>query len=119
MAIRSYGPGKYDTVMDSYVYELTMDGADEELGSVDELNHFALVKLGRDGLKDIARVAKEQGGHLTLEEARRVRRSYGAIVETNDQGFVNIGYYSSKAKLDKEWKKIEKAYEEYDAGRDD
>lgn len=117
--IRSYGPGKHDTILDSYVYELTLDGADEEMGAVDELNHFALVKLGRDGLKDVARVAKQQGGKLTLEEARRIRRSYGAIVETNDQGFVNVGYYAKKATLDKEWKKIEREYEKYYSGRED
>lgn len=116
--IRSYGPGKHNTILDSYIYELTMDGGCEEMGSVDELNHFALVHLGRDGLKDVARVAREQGGKLTLEEARLVRRSYGAIVETNDQGFVNVGYYKTKAKLDKEWKKIEREYEKYYDGND-
>ena len=35
--IRSYGPGKFSTILDSYVYSVSLDGGcDEEEGSVDE-----------------------------------------------------------------------------------
>jgi len=30
--IRPYGPGKFDTVLDAYVYELSLAGCDDEMG---------------------------------------------------------------------------------------
>jgi hypothetical protein len=35
--IRPYGPGKFDTMLDAYVYDVSLDGGcDDEVGSVEE-----------------------------------------------------------------------------------
>jgi hypothetical protein len=34
--IRPYGPGKFGTIVDSYVYELSLNGPDDECGDVDD-----------------------------------------------------------------------------------
>ena len=35
--IRPYGPGKFSTILDSYVYQVSLEGGcDDEIGSVDQ-----------------------------------------------------------------------------------
>lgn len=118
MAIRRYGPGKFDTILDKYVYQSTLDGGCEELGDVETFNHYAKVSLGQEGLKDIARMAKEDGDTLTMEECRLIRRSVGAIVETRNSGAVSVDYYSSKSALKRDWDRLEKEWGEMDSGDD-
>ena len=107
--IRAYGPGKFDKVIDSYVYALSLDGCGEEAGDVQTTNHFCTVHLGREGAKAILDEAAREGDALTPEESRLVRSHFGAIIEENDQGFVTVSYFKTKAALDKKWQTIEVA----------
>lgn len=52
--IRSYGPGKFDTILDSYVYAVSLDGGtDDEAGDVSECGAwYGLMRNGRTIFKD-------------------------------------------------------------------
>lgn len=114
MALRSYGPGKFSLEVDKYVYNLTLDGGCEEFGDVESFGHYCCIELGKDGLKDVAREAKAAGDKLTLEEARLIRKRYGAILFTNSQGFVDVTYYDTKKAFDKAWEKLSTEYRDFD-----
>jgi hypothetical protein len=106
--IRRYGPGKFNTILDSYVYDLSLDGADT-LGDVSEIGIvYSAVDLGPDALADIEKsVAKGNDGPLTPEERRLIEKSAGAILTENDQGFVSVDYFDTEDELDKDWEEIE------------
>jgi hypothetical protein len=51
--IRPYGPGKFSTVLDSYVYQVTLDGAcDEETGNTNGGSWYGLMRHGRTIFRD-------------------------------------------------------------------
>src|SRR5215831_7100505 len=83
---RSYGPGKYDTYATAHLHELSMDGADEECGDVSTTGWYGLLR-----------------GPFEHEQLKKYA---GAIVEENDQGFVNSQLFTSKKALEKKWKSI-------------
>jgi hypothetical protein len=89
---RPYGPGKFDDYAGAYVYELSLDGADEEVGDAGNDTYYALVN-----------------GPF---EHRQLTKYKGAILHESDQGFVTMELYASKKKLDSTWKKV---VEEVDA----
>ncbi len=106
--IRRYGPGKFDTILDSYVYRLSLDGA-ESVGDVSEIGIvYSRVKLGPDAVKDIeAEIEREKDDPLTDEERELVKDSFGAILTENDQGFVSVDYFDTEKEYNSDWKEIE------------
>ena len=112
MAIRRYGPGKYDTILDSVVDNGEFD---ESVGEVEYDTFYGLIT---DLELDDADRAE-----LNAEEIAYLKRQRGAIVHENSQGFVYIDYYTSKAVLKKAWSQIEADdagnYEDGDDGDDD
>ena len=119
--IRSYGPGKFDTILDSYVYALNLDGWEEEsLGESEGFGYYGRLLLGQEA---VDYVLKELKGAfkptLTAEEKKVLSDSAGAIVSENDQGFVGVTYYKNKKVLDKAWARLEKDYEEFEEAAGD
>ena len=105
--IRSYGPGKFSTIVDGFVHALSLDGCDDECGDVETTNHYCTVRLGREGTRAVMEEARRRGGPLTLEEAVFLRRQYGAILEENNQGFVTVSYFRTERALERKWAEIE------------
>lgn len=115
MSIRRYGPGKFDTILDSYVYTVSLDGGgDEEAGDVSTTNWYGLL---RGNLREsVERIAKEDKDKLTKEEADFLdENSAGAIIEENDQGFVSVEYFGGPKRLEAEWDKIVASVEEMES----
>jgi hypothetical protein len=108
--IRSYGPGKFDTIVDSYVYEISLDGTDEELGESGGFGYYCTVKLGEDAVRLIEENYKGDNV-LTDEERGLIHNSAGAILEENSQGFVSIKYCDTYTELNALWQDIEKDYD--------
>ena len=103
--LRPYGPGKFTTVLDSLVYEATLDGADEELGDV----HDSGMWYGRLNapLYDEAMWA-----NLTEQERDFLRlNGAGAIVSEDSNGFAHVEYFGDTAALEREWARLEVAHE--------
>jgi len=107
--IRRYGPGKFNTILDSIVHAMTMDGTCESCGDVSEVGFYAnKVDLGPDSVEDAEKLAKElDDDTLTEDEKDRLRESVGAIVVENEQGLVTVDYYDNQKELDKDWEEVE------------
>lgn len=113
MPIRRYGPGKFDTIVDSYVYGLALEGhGSESVGDAQDFGHYESVLLGPEGLEAIEEIIeRDQSDPLNADEKSLIRSSYGAIVGEDSQGSVSVSYARTKKQLDAEWAKIEKAAE--------
>lgn len=110
--IRRYGPGKYNTILDSYIHSMVLEGmGGESCGDVSEVGFAAdSIELGdEEALKEVERIAAENNDTLTQEEKSMVLDSYGAILVENEQGFVTVDYYDDEKEeeLDKDWEEIE------------
>jgi hypothetical protein len=102
--IRRDSPGKFSTILDSYVYAVSMDGVcDDEIGSVDENGAwYGLMRRGRTLFKDPDPFLE------TLNEAEQAQLTdcAGVILSENTQGFVDVAYYDTGEELDKAWSAI-------------
>jgi hypothetical protein len=98
-------PGKFNNELDRLIYELTLDGGhDEECGSVDDIGYWAALIYDGDELAD----ALDFDGSASRTPNQRyladLRRSAGVILSEDDQGFVAVQMFDTKAQLEKEWK---------------
>ncbi len=108
--IRPYGPGKYDTILDSYVYEeLALDQSwSEWTGESDGPGSYSLIHLGKNAAAAIeGAVARGNDEPLTTAEKNLIRGSKGAITREGNEGFVSVEYYASNASLDKAWAEVQ------------
>lgn len=114
--IRSYGPGKFDTILDSYVYQLSLAGCDDEAGDVAGPGWYGLLRgFEVDGaFSDVSASAE-------LNEAEKdvLRSSAGAIVAEDDLGFVSVEYFETREKLDAAWQAIEQEVSSFYDEEDD
>ena len=114
--LRPYGPGKFNLVLDSVIYGLSLEGwVAEEVGSADEGGWYGYVLLGKDAVDDVERAATEAGeGPLTSEEKELVASSYAVILSEGSQGFVSADYVGTKSELERKWKEIEEEVSEWE-----
>lgn len=100
--IRSYGPGKFDTILDSYVYDVSLEGADDECGESDSFGWFGLMRNGRTIFKDHDPFLET----LNEEEQETLENCAGVIVSEDSNGFVSVDYYDTDEELNKAWADI-------------
>ena len=99
--LRAYGPGKFDTVLDSFVYDLSLDGClAEESGDVSESGTWYGLLIGPIEISE---------ADLTDSENAFLAKQIGAILSENDQGFVDIEYFESAEDLEDSWSAIAEA----------
>lgn len=98
--LRPYGPGKFNLVIDAYVYDLLLDGCDDDCGDVSEHG----VWYGR-----LNGPVKLDGpfADLTPGERSLLTTMAGCIVSEDSQGFVTVEYFTSKRALAAAWKDCE------------
>lgn len=117
---RGYGPGKYDSVVDSYVHALDGEGwGDEEIGDVADFGWYGLMSGDPGFLMEpdaIPRIAREGKDELTPEERRQLKETVGVIIHESDSGSVGITYYKSEKQLKKAWEELAAEAEEFYAG---
>ena len=99
--------GKFDTIVDGYVYSTSLDGVDEEAGSSSEAPGLWAGLLRGDMLESVEAAARENKDALTEDERDLLRQSVGAIMTEDTQGFVHVEYYDDAAKLERDWKALE------------
>lgn len=105
--IRSYGPGKFYTILDSYIYKMTLDGgADEEAGYEEGGGWYGLVHLA-GAVKRLQEIAAENHDKLTRDEIKELRNNVGVILFERSDGTVESAWYDSKKKLAADWKQVE------------
>lgn len=121
--IRSYGPGKFNKVIDGYVYDLSLEGFGDTVGDVSELGEV-YTRIDGPMLPDVEATAKENKDKLTPEEKAFLREQRGgAIVFENDQGSVEVDFYATKKAINTAWERIsdeiEELYEDQDGDESD
>jgi len=102
--IRPYGPGKFNTILDSYVYSVSLDGGcDEEEGSVSESGEwFGIMRNGRTIFRDHDPLLET----LNTAEQERLTSSAGVILREDSNGFVSVDYYDTDEALEVAWSQI-------------
>lgn len=106
MELRNHGPGKFDLMVDAYVfYQLSLDGCDDQAGDVIEAGLWAgLIRNPGEGIPDYA--------DLTDAEKQFLRHQAGCIITEDDCGFVTVHYFEDRTKLDRAWAKILKEFDQ-------
>jgi len=99
--LRPYGPGKFSTILDSLVWNTTLDGCDDELGTVEDDG----VWFGRLNAPVLLDGAWE---HLTGAERDFIRlNAAGAILSEDSAGFVYVEYFPTSSALTIAWARLE------------
>jgi hypothetical protein len=114
--IRPYGPGKFNTILDSLVFVVSLDGFAEDIGDVEStIGHHTRLDFGDDFLPYLVKETADNSPTLhplTEEEMELVQNSAGAILYQNDQGFVDVTYYDTEEELTSAWREVEQAWEQ-------
>jgi len=101
--IRPYGPGKFNTILDSYVYSVSLDGGcDEETGDSSYGNWYGLMRNGRTIFRDHDPMLES----LNDDEREKLTSSAGVILSEDSNGFVYVEYYDSAESLNSAWQVI-------------
>ena len=106
--IRSYGPGKFATVLDSYAYELTLDGgADEEASYPQEgSGWYGLVWVDPDTRRAVREIAEADMGPLTEEEEELLADTSAVVLFERSDGIVEVDWFDDKEEAEEEWADI-------------
>jgi len=120
MAIRSYGPGKFNTLLDSYVYGLTLDGgADEEVSLGDGNGWYGFVGLGHDEVESVRDSMEKDGEPITTEEDELLESSPAVILFERSDGLVEANWFDDLDEAEKQWAAIEEDFEGDDEDEDE
>lgn len=111
--IRSYGPGKFSTILDSYMYDLSLDGVDEEVGSVDEGGWYGFLEIDQAA---IDRIREEGVDGLTKEEEDLLAASAAVVLFERTDGVVEVEWYDSMQEAEDAWSEIEEEFEGEEEG---
>ena len=118
--IRSYGPGKYYTVLDSYAYEMTLDGGADEESTYGEGNGwYGLVWIDKGAKKRVREIAKENEDELTEEEDELLDDSVAVILFERSDGIVEADWFDTKKEAEKAWANVLADTEEGEEEEDD
>lgn len=104
--IRSYGPGKFNTLIDEAVHGLSLEGTDEEL-SEEGFGYRALLRA--DTLAEAVPFAKTP---LNPEEVEFLTNQIGAILTETSDGHITVDYYEDQEGLTAAWAQVR---EDFDA----
>jgi len=120
--VRSYGSGKFYTILDSYVYDATNHGgADEEESYEDGGGWYGLVNAGPETTKFVMELADDGGEPLNDDEVAELRsvEKGGIILFERSDGIVETEWFTSKAALDNAWAAIVAHFDEIRAEQED
>jgi hypothetical protein len=107
--IRSYGPGKFYTLLDSYAYELALDeGVDEEASYGEGEDWYGLVWLDNDARDQIADIAvTHDGNQLSGEELDLLNDRMAVIFFERSDGTIEADWFENKKEAEEAWAEIE------------
>lgn len=102
--IRSYGPGKFSTILDRYVYSASLDGCDEDIDDGAGL-WYGLIRRGHTIFADrdpsIAELTDAEREYLTAQA--------GVIISEDPHGFVCAEYFTNAYALQAAWDDVLRA----------
>lgn len=115
--IRSYGPGKFHTIIDSYVSEVSLDGGFDEELPLDDGSFYGFARIDDDFRGAVEDVAAAHQDTLTGEEQRLLRDTVAIFFHERSDGIVEVEWYDDQAGADDRWAEIEEHFAE--DGEDD
>ena len=102
--IRSYGPGKFGTIIDQVCWEMTMAGADDEVSNEGSGEWYGFLR--NVTVEEAEKAAQELNITLTDAEKEWFRIRPFIIVGTGEQGFVATNGFSNEVTASKLWDEI-------------
>lgn len=115
---RQYGPGKFGTYIDSWIYELSNEGGSSDVIEVNPgtgSGSYWMIEFGAVDAEEITRIAQEQDEMTpTPEELSEVAAGKAAILYESSDGFVDVESYDTVSEAQTEWKKVEDEFAQYD-----
>jgi hypothetical protein len=113
---RKYGPGKFNVLIDEYLYEVVLDTSwlEDECSYGEGDGWWGLIVNDADNLlNEVARLSKEAGEDLTDEEREYLspNKYVGYIISEDSQGFVDVNAYSDKETLMSKWEGLKEEVE--------
>ena len=113
--IRSYGPGKFYDIVDSYAHEMTLDGGADEEASLGEGNGwYGLMRVDQAFADRLHEIAKEHGDRLTDDEQELLDDTKAIILYERSDGIVEATWYDDLKEAEKDWAAIEEDTAEED-----
>ena len=114
--VRPFGPGKFSTILDSYVYSVSLDGGcDEEAGDVSACGEwYGIMRNGRTIFRDHDPFLET----LNADEQETLTSSAGVILREDSQGFVSVTYYETDHALEAAWSQIADSFPEDESEQD-
>lgn len=95
--LRKCGPGKFDLVIDAFIYQLSIGRYNEDREPEGDV-WAGLIRNPDNHITDDA--------DLTEEEKVFLRAQVGCIITEDCEGFVCVEYFKDKGELDQAWAKI-------------
>ena len=105
--IRSYGPGKFNTLVDEAVYRLSLEGTDEELAE-EGFGWRALLRL-----PSLAEAIPYASSPLNTAETDFLTRQIGAILMETSDGHITVDYYEDLVGLDAAWTGVREDFDTF------
>ena len=112
--IRSYGPGKFNTLIDEAVFHLAADGADEELAE----EGFGSRQLLRAD-PDLSEAIPHSQTPLNNAEVDFLTRQRGAILSETTDGFITVDYYEDPEQLEAAWAQVREDFSDFAGAEED
>lgn len=105
--IRLYGPGKFNTILDGYAYDVTLDGADEEVSLGEGNGWYGLLRLDPKTCERVHQAAHYEQDDLTEEESDLLDDSKAIIFFERSDGIVGADWFDDMEKAVAAWDEIE------------
>jgi hypothetical protein len=105
--IRPYGPGKFYNLIDSYAYEVALDGIDEEVSYPEGGGWYGYLGIDQETLERIQEAAREGGDPLTPDEEELLEGTPAVIFFERSDGIVEAEWYYDIEDAERDWAEIE------------
>jgi len=118
--IRSYGPGKFDTIIDSYAFDVASEfGVDNEESYPEGGGWYGYMAIDAPTEKLVRKIAEKNDDQLTEEEVDLLETSAAVIFFERSDGIVEADWFDNEKKAQKAWAAIEAEFEEEEDGDED
>lgn len=114
--IRSYGPGKFNKILDGYIYELALDGVDEEISLGEGQGWYGFLEFDEKTAKQVRELmaTRHEPDEPTEEEERLLTFTSAVILFERSDGIVEVEWFDNPVEAEEEWAEIEKEFSEDD-----
>jgi len=105
--IRPYGPGKFNTLLDSYASTVTLDGGADEEAHTEGSGYYGFVRLDHSFRGAVRDAAEENNDDLTPAELTMLDTAVAIIFHERTDGIVESDWFDNMDDADEQWAAIE------------